>query len=191
MYKMAKNNSADVVFAPFSVFDDELEFEKSKISNKVFFPIPEYLKEKKIKPEETYSFLFDIPPVCWGKLIKKSYLDENKICFVENFSFKDFLFLIEIILRAKNIMTLGEVLLFHKKSPKEDYKKLDLFDIYKITDDLLKELKAPRGLQAKFKVHKKNSLTQYYNTILDRNIRFKYRCRLLKIYPEFYFKKIK
>lgn len=191
MYKTAKKNSAQVVFTPFAVFDDELEFEKSKISKKVFFPIPEYLKDKTIRPEETYSFLFDIPPVCWGKLIKKSYLEENKICFVENYSFKDFLFLVEIILRAKTIMSLGEVLLFHKKSPKEDYKKMDLFDIYRIAGELLKELKAPRSLISKFKEHKKNSLVQYYDTILDRNIRFKYRCRLLKIYPEFYFKRIK
>ncbi len=191
MYKMAKRNSSDVVFAPFAVFDDELEFEKNRISNKTFFPIPEYLKEKTIKPEEIYSILFDIPPVCWGKLIKKSYLEQNKICFVENLSFKDFLFLIEIILRAKNIMTLGEVLLYHKKSPKEDYKKMDLFDIYRATEELLKELRTPRSLISKFKTHKKNSLVQYYDTILDRNIRFKYRCRLLKIYPEFYFKRIK
>jgi hypothetical protein len=87
MYALAKKNNSDVAFAPFGVFDDELEFEKNKISNKVFYPIPEYLNGKTIKPEETYSFLFDIPPVCWGKLIKKSYLEENKICFIENLSF--------------------------------------------------------------------------------------------------------
>ena len=191
MYDIAKKNDSDIVFAPFGVFDDELEFEKNKNLNKVFYPIPRYLKEKTLKPEELYSFLFEIPPVSWGKLIKKSYLDENKVCFMENLSYKDLLFLVEIILKAKRIITLDEICYYHKKSPKEDWKKLDLFDVYKRLEELLKELRAPKSIIKSFREHKKASLVEYYGTISDKKIKPKYRSNLVKIYPEFYFKKIK
>lgn len=191
MYDIAKKNDSDIVFAPFGVFDDELEFEKNKNLNKVFYPIPRYLKEKTLKPEELYSFLFEIPPVSWGKLIKKSYLDENKVCFMENLSYKDLLFLVEIILKAKRIITLDEICYYHKKSPKEDWKKLDLFDVYKRLEELLKELRAPKSIIKSFRAHKKASLVEYYGTISDKKIKPKYRSNLVKIYPEFYFKKIK
>jgi len=152
---------------------------------------PEKFDDRAFLPEETFEFLFRISVAPWNKIYKRDFLQKNNIIFQEGLYFEDNLYFLEVYLSAKSISLIRDNLIVYRtfsenstiNAAKNDSKKLDLFKIMKLEEELLKRKNLYKELSAKFKKAKYNTLVYWYKKISNPWVKFRYRIKFFMEYP--------
>lgn len=138
MYNNACLNDIDIVICNINLF-----FQKNNTMLQ-FLP-SEWFAKKVFKVSQNRIFFRNLT-IC-NKLFKRSFLEENKIAFPEEFYHEDQVFVVKAYTLANKIVALQQPFYFYRKqrdgsvSQHKGKNTFDIFQIMKLLDDYFKEKK--------------------------------------------------
>lgn len=108
LYKKAKDTSADIVTGGYFMYGKKTKKGYSRTS---------YKGNGNHVLKKLYKSLFmKYRTFCWGRLYKRSLLNENKILFsTELRSYEDFLFINEVMIHSEKVVFLKECLYYYRQ----------------------------------------------------------------------------
>ncbi len=191
LYQNAKNFDADISMCSVTTFNQKTGFYNNSDPYMTMNLFPQPFEKRAFTPKETYNFIFRICVMPWNKIYKKNFLKTHKILFKEGLNFEDNVFFYETFFQAKKICITKENLVFYRLNSetsytfgKQDFKKLDFFEIFDLIEKFLKEKKYYLQLEDYFQNYKKGTLIYWYKKLNDKKTKEKYLEKLKFIYPE-------
>lgn len=165
MYQNAIQNNADVVVCNLFVCEQGKQMIKKTYWSNV--------KQGIVSKKKIYRNIFVEPCYIWNKIYKKTFLNENKLYFIKGYIYEDVPFFTQVMLLAKSVSYCPLYLYFYRigrndsLSRGKSEKQLDIIDIAQITQNILKNLKAPQSVYENFKKWQIQIYVWMYNLLPD------------------------